>query len=107
MRAKEVKLADKICNLRDIMASPPKDWSYLIHLADQDSFAMSGLWDSSTADDGTITQSFTIITLQPHRSWHKSTTIRNASPRSWLARTVKLVEWDAGASTGRAATISR
>ncbi len=26
-RAKQVKLADKICNLRDILASPPKDWS--------------------------------------------------------------------------------
>jgi guanosine-3',5'-bis(diphosphate) 3'-pyrophosphohydrolase len=27
IRAKLVKLADKICNLRDILASPPKDWS--------------------------------------------------------------------------------
>jgi guanosine-3',5'-bis(diphosphate) 3'-pyrophosphohydrolase len=26
-RAKQVKLADKICNLIDILASPPKDWS--------------------------------------------------------------------------------
>lgn len=26
-RAKLVKLADKICNLRDILASPPKGWS--------------------------------------------------------------------------------
>jgi GTP diphosphokinase / guanosine-3',5'-bis(diphosphate) 3'-diphosphatase len=26
-RAKLVKLADKICNLRDLLASPPKDWS--------------------------------------------------------------------------------
>jgi GTP diphosphokinase / guanosine-3',5'-bis(diphosphate) 3'-diphosphatase len=26
-RAKQVKLADKICNLRDILASPPKGWS--------------------------------------------------------------------------------
>ena len=25
--AKQVKLADKICNLRDILASPPADWS--------------------------------------------------------------------------------
>lgn len=25
--AKQVKLADKICNLRDILASPPKGWS--------------------------------------------------------------------------------
>ena len=25
--AKLVKLADKICNLRDILASPPKDWT--------------------------------------------------------------------------------
>jgi guanosine-3',5'-bis(diphosphate) 3'-pyrophosphohydrolase len=27
VRAKLVKLADKICNLRDMLASPPKDWS--------------------------------------------------------------------------------
>jgi guanosine-3',5'-bis(diphosphate) 3'-pyrophosphohydrolase len=27
VRAKQVKLADKICNLKDILASPPKDWS--------------------------------------------------------------------------------
>lgn len=27
MDAKLVKLADKICNLRDILKSPPKDWS--------------------------------------------------------------------------------
>jgi guanosine-3',5'-bis(diphosphate) 3'-pyrophosphohydrolase len=26
-RAKQVKLADKISNLRDILAHPPKDWS--------------------------------------------------------------------------------
>ena len=26
-RAKLVKLADKICNLRDVATSPPKDWS--------------------------------------------------------------------------------
>ena len=25
-RAKLVKLADKICNLRDVAASPPEDW---------------------------------------------------------------------------------
>ncbi|HOY67629.1 MAG TPA: phosphohydrolase, partial [Candidatus Ozemobacteraceae bacterium] len=25
--AKLVKLADKICNLRDVLASPPADWS--------------------------------------------------------------------------------
>lgn len=25
-KAKQVKLADKICNLRDILASPPADW---------------------------------------------------------------------------------
>lgn len=36
---------------------------YLIHLADQDSFAMAGLWDSSRAQEGTITHSFAIITL--------------------------------------------
>ena len=26
IEAKQVKLADKICNLRDILSSPPKDW---------------------------------------------------------------------------------
>lgn len=26
LKAKQVKLADKICNLRDILASPPADW---------------------------------------------------------------------------------
>ena len=26
-RARQVKLADKICNLRDILASPPAGWS--------------------------------------------------------------------------------
>lgn len=26
-KAKQVKLADKVCNLRDILASPPADWS--------------------------------------------------------------------------------
>jgi (p)ppGpp synthase/HD superfamily hydrolase len=26
-RAKLIKLADKICNLRDILTSPPADWS--------------------------------------------------------------------------------
>lgn len=26
LQAKQVKLADKICNLRDILASPPADW---------------------------------------------------------------------------------
>ena len=26
-RARLVKLADKICNLRDLLASPPADWS--------------------------------------------------------------------------------
>ncbi len=25
-RARAIKLADKICNLRDILASPPVDW---------------------------------------------------------------------------------
>jgi guanosine-3',5'-bis(diphosphate) 3'-pyrophosphohydrolase len=26
-KAKQIKLADKICNIRDIMSSPPADWS--------------------------------------------------------------------------------
>jgi putative SOS response-associated peptidase YedK len=36
---------------------------YFIKPADQDSFALAGLWDSSKAEDGTVTHSFTIITL--------------------------------------------
>jgi putative SOS response-associated peptidase YedK len=36
---------------------------YFIRPADQDSFAFAGLWDSSRAQDGTVTYSFTIITL--------------------------------------------
>ena len=36
---------------------------YFIKPADQESFAFAGLWDSSKADDGTVTYSFTIITL--------------------------------------------
>jgi len=36
---------------------------YFIRPADQDSFAFAGLWDSSRAEDGTVTYSFTIITL--------------------------------------------
>ncbi len=36
---------------------------YFIKLADQASFAFAGLWDSSKAADGTVTYSFTIITL--------------------------------------------
>jgi guanosine-3',5'-bis(diphosphate) 3'-pyrophosphohydrolase len=27
LRAKQLKIADKICNVRDITASPPADWS--------------------------------------------------------------------------------
>jgi putative SOS response-associated peptidase YedK len=36
---------------------------YLIRPADQESFAFAGLWDTSTAADGTVTRSFAIITL--------------------------------------------
>jgi putative SOS response-associated peptidase YedK len=36
---------------------------YFIKPADQDSFGFAGLWDSSKGADGTITDSFTIITL--------------------------------------------
>lgn len=36
---------------------------YFIKPADQESFAFAGLWDSSKTEDGTVTYSFTIITL--------------------------------------------
>jgi len=45
----------------------PEDGSarqpYFIRPADQDSFAFAGLWDASRADDGVVTESFSIITL--------------------------------------------
>ena len=65
---------------------------YFIKPADQDSFAFAGLWDSSKADDGTTTYSFTIITLpaSPLMAQIHNTTLREPallSPqgcRIWL-----------------------
>ncbi|HEY1725785.1 MAG TPA: SOS response-associated peptidase [Steroidobacteraceae bacterium] len=36
---------------------------YFIHPADQDSFAFAGLWDTSRAADGTVIESFSILTM--------------------------------------------
>ena len=37
--------------------------AYYIHLADQDVFGLAGLWDRSTAADGSVVESCTIITM--------------------------------------------
>jgi putative SOS response-associated peptidase YedK len=46
-------------------AQPP-DWQrtvpFYITVADQDPFFLAGLWDKSTADDGTVIESVTVIT---------------------------------------------
>jgi putative SOS response-associated peptidase YedK len=46
-----------------LLADGKSKQPYFIKPADQDSFAFAGLWDASKAADGTITYSFTIITL--------------------------------------------
>jgi putative SOS response-associated peptidase YedK len=45
-----------------VLADGKSKQPYLIHPTDQDCFAMAGLWDSSTAPDGSINHSFAIIT---------------------------------------------
>jgi putative SOS response-associated peptidase YedK len=46
-----------------LLADGKSKQPYFIKPADQESFAFAGLWDSSKAPDGTVTYSFTIITL--------------------------------------------
>jgi putative SOS response-associated peptidase YedK len=46
-----------------LLADDKSKQPYFIKPADQESFAFAGLWDSSKAEDGTVTYSFTIITL--------------------------------------------
>jgi putative SOS response-associated peptidase YedK len=46
-----------------LLADGKSKQPYFIRPADQESFAFAGLWDSSKAEDGTATYSFTIITL--------------------------------------------
>ncbi len=46
-----------------LLADGKSKQPYFIKPADQESFAFAGLWDSSKAEDGTVTYSFTIITL--------------------------------------------
>jgi putative SOS response-associated peptidase YedK len=46
-----------------LLADGKSKQPYFIKPADQESFAFAGLWDSSKAADGTVTYSFTIITL--------------------------------------------
>jgi putative SOS response-associated peptidase YedK len=46
-----------------LLADGKSKQPYFIKLADQESFAFAGLWDSSKAEDGPVTYSFTIITL--------------------------------------------
>ena len=46
-----------------LLADGKSKQPYFIRPADQESFAFAGLWDTSKAEDGTVTESFTIITL--------------------------------------------
>jgi putative SOS response-associated peptidase YedK len=46
-----------------LLADGKSKQPYFIKPADQESFAFAGLWDSSKAQDGTVTYSFTIITM--------------------------------------------
>ena len=46
-----------------LLADGKSKQPYFIKPVDQESFAFAGLWDSSKAEDGTVTYSFTIITL--------------------------------------------
>jgi putative SOS response-associated peptidase YedK len=46
-----------------LLADGKSKQPYFIKPADQDSFAFAGLWDASKAEDGSVTYSFTIITL--------------------------------------------
>lgn len=54
--AKLVKLADKICNLRDLLASPPEDWSTQRRLeyVDWASSVVAGLRGTNTALEATF-----------------------------------------------------
>jgi putative SOS response-associated peptidase YedK len=51
---------------------------YYIHLTDRASFGLAGLWDASTAADGTMLESCTIITLPAN---HLLAEIHNARQR--------------------------
>jgi putative SOS response-associated peptidase YedK len=70
---------------------------YFIRPADQESFAFAGLWDSSRAQDGTVTYSFTIITLpaSPLMAEIHNTKLRQpallsaADCRTWLGGTAE------------------
>jgi putative SOS response-associated peptidase YedK len=70
---------------------------YFIRPADQDSFAFAGLWDASTAEDGRVTHSFTIITLpasplmaEIHNGRQREPAmLSRESCRIWLAGTME------------------
>jgi putative SOS response-associated peptidase YedK len=70
---------------------------YFIKPADQDSFVFAGLWDTSKADDGTVTYSFTIITLpasplmaQIHNTRQREPAVLSAAGcRIWLGGTAE------------------
>jgi len=46
-----------------LLADGKSKQPYFIKPADQDTFAFAGLWDASTAADGTVVHSFAILTL--------------------------------------------
>ncbi|HEX2789378.1 MAG TPA: SOS response-associated peptidase [Steroidobacteraceae bacterium] len=70
---------------------------YFIKPADQDSFAFAGLWDASKSNDGTVTYSFTIITLpasplmaEIHNTRKREPALLTAAGcRIWLGGTVE------------------
>lgn len=74
--------------LRDAGKQP-----WFIHLADQAVFGLAGLWDASTAADGTVLESCTIITMpanpfmaEIHNSKARMPAIlRRADHAAWLA----------------------
>jgi len=46
----------------------PRKQPYYVHSGDQEIFSFAALWDRSTADDGTVVQSCTIITMPANRA---------------------------------------
>jgi putative SOS response-associated peptidase YedK len=80
-----------------LLADGKSKQPYFIKPADQESFAFAGLWDSSKAADGTVTYSFTIITLpasplmaEIHNTKLRQPALLSADAcRTWLDGTVE------------------
>jgi putative SOS response-associated peptidase YedK len=66
--------------------------AWYIHLADQETFGLAGLWDRSTAADGAVTESCTIVTMPANELMariHNSRTrmpgiLRREDREAWL-----------------------